>query len=293
MRAAFFVHRKETMKTAEEFYRLYSGKKIDDDGVYGAQCVDGFRVFCRWAGIQPYPTPNGWADGYWYGRASHPEFEPITGYQNFRNGDWVIWARHSGSHPSSHIAMWYNGMEFGENQGGNGGFTIKATIFSDALGALRWKGFETMNLVDGLQTVTYGGITYRVVHAPEGFDLRMMSASGEPYYTAVQDITQIDSDKLLVKAKVNANYFEMANSSYYGQHYGVEQSETLDLAPKQAGILAYAEKTDGTIVTCPSDQYTLTKSEVNFGCSPYAVRIHNGVLTFDRSTSFGDKDHLS
>ena len=37
--------------------------------------------------------------------------------------------------------MWFYGQEYGENQGGSGGFSLKLTDFSDALGALRWKGY--------------------------------------------------------------------------------------------------------------------------------------------------------
>lgn len=61
-----------------------------------------------------------------------------------RNGDWVMWARGSGSHPHSHIAMYYNGKEFGENQGGNRQFRLINGHFGDALGGFRWKGWGTV-----------------------------------------------------------------------------------------------------------------------------------------------------
>ena len=33
--------------TVEEFVKKYNGKKVDFDGVYGAQCVDLFRQFAK------------------------------------------------------------------------------------------------------------------------------------------------------------------------------------------------------------------------------------------------------
>lgn len=141
-------------KTPKEFYEKYNGKVIDYDRAYNAQCVDGFKIFDAWAGIPVKATPNNWADGYWYSRNGlgfDKYFNYVTGSKNFRNGDWVIWAYGSKSHPKSHIAMYYNGYAFGENQGGNRGFRLVETNFSDALGALRWKGFTSMD-----DSVMYG-----------------------------------------------------------------------------------------------------------------------------------------
>lgn len=128
-------------KTPLDFYKMYNGKAIDADGGYGVQCVDGFRVFCQWAFGTSWPTGNGWADGYWYSRNQHLNYFKPVGANELRDGDWVIWKRGSKSHPSSHIAMYYQGYEFGQNQGGNRGFCLKRTNFADALGGLRWKGF--------------------------------------------------------------------------------------------------------------------------------------------------------
>lgn len=129
-------------KTYQTFYNEHVGKVMDYDGVYGCQCVDGFKVFCAWGGISVKTTGNGYADGYWYNRNKSgysKYFYFVPNGSTFRNGDWVIWARGSKSHPNSHIAMYYNGKEFGENQGGNRGFRLINGHFSDALGAFRWK----------------------------------------------------------------------------------------------------------------------------------------------------------
>lgn len=129
--------------TPEQFYAETLGKVIDYDGAYGAQCVDAFRYWGKMNNVPIPPTPNNWADGFWYSRDAlgfGKWFVYVTD-GNYRTGDWIIWDRGSRSHPSSHIAMWFHGQEYGENQGGTGGFSLKPTDFSDALGGLRWKGY--------------------------------------------------------------------------------------------------------------------------------------------------------
>lgn len=132
-------------KTANEFVKQYNGKAIDYDHAYGVQCVDGFRAFCQWAFGKSWSTGNGWADGYWYNRSRYSNYFIEVDKNHIHEGDWVIWARGSKSHPSSHIAMYHNGMEFGQNQGGNRSFCLKKTDFSDCLGGLRWIAWKDYN----------------------------------------------------------------------------------------------------------------------------------------------------
>jgi len=137
---------KKKMKTFDEFYKKYLGKAPDDDGAYGCQCVDLFRVFCREFGVPVKPTPNNYADGYWLfkdelGYAQYFDF--ITDPKQYQKGDVVIWVRGSRSHPSSHIAFFVPpNKEFGTNQGGDRSACVKVTDFSDALGALRLKAWN-------------------------------------------------------------------------------------------------------------------------------------------------------
>lgn len=132
-------------KTPQSFYDQYNGQRIDFDGSYGVQCVDGFKVFCSWIGAPVRTTGNGYADGYWYNRNTngYSKYFYFVSRNDLRNGDWVFWARGSGSHPHSHVAMYYNGKEFGENQGGNRQFRLINGHFGDALGGFRWKGWES------------------------------------------------------------------------------------------------------------------------------------------------------
>lgn len=139
--------------TPEEFIQQTQGKRIDDDGTHGVQCVDGFRVLCKALGIKPYPTPNNFADGYWYSRMQHlADFEPISNPAQYKNGDIVIWPQGCASHPASHIAMYYNGQEYGERQTSGREFSLKPTDFSDSLGALRPRAWTNTPTID-LQTI--------------------------------------------------------------------------------------------------------------------------------------------
>lgn len=145
-----------TNKTPQLFYAEYVGKRFNkgngwNDSYFGYQCVAGFKAFCEWMGIPVILTPNNYANGYWTCKNVNGSinasckawqekyFDKVSNPKDFQNGDWVMWSRGSKSHPSSHIAMWYQGKEFGQNQGGNGAFCLKSTDFSDACGALRPK----------------------------------------------------------------------------------------------------------------------------------------------------------
>lgn len=134
-------------KTAQAFINQYNGCVVDYDGVYGAQCVDGFKMFCAWIGAPVLPTRTNWADGYWYYRNEYAKYVKfITDVNSLRAGDWLFWAQGS-SCPSSHVGMFVsyagNGYAnvFGENQGGNRGFrTVKLRL--DILGAFRFNALE-------------------------------------------------------------------------------------------------------------------------------------------------------
>lgn len=182
-------------KTYQDFYKQYVGKRIDYDGSYGVQCVDGFKVFCVWAGIPVKTTGNGYADGYWYNRNSSgysKYFTFITGSSNFKNGDWVMWARGSRSHPKSHIAMYYNGKEFGENQGSNREFRLINGHFGDALGAFRWKGWQTTTTTEK-QPAVQESVQVRI--APEYNNA--VAKTGEKTETLHRrtDITSVNAGK--------------------------------------------------------------------------------------------------
>lgn len=152
-------------KTAQAFINQYSGTVVDYDGVYGAQCVDAYKIFCAWLGVPVYPTKTGWADGYWTYRAQYAKYVTfITDPTKFKAGDWLFWARGS-SCPLSHVGMLvsYNGTGyanvFSENQGGNGGFrTVKLKL--DVLGAFRFNALEEEPAEAPVKTVKATGFAH-------------------------------------------------------------------------------------------------------------------------------------
>ena len=134
-------------KTAQAFIDQYNGKVIDYDGVYGAQCVDGFKIFCKWIGAPVLPTKTGWADGYWYYNSQYADYvQYIHDPNKLKKGDWLFWAKGS-SCKQSHVGMFVSyagngcGTIFGQNQGGNGGFTT-VKIRLDILGAFRFNALK-------------------------------------------------------------------------------------------------------------------------------------------------------
>lgn len=130
--------------TAEEFYKRYNGKAIDTDGGYGVQCVDLFKQFTKdmW-GIYNYTTTNGWASGLWKYRKDKPYYEKFieVSLKDAQNGDWIIWDNGSKSCPDSHVAMYYNGSFFGQNQNGKHAGSLAKYSTQGVLGVLRPKEY--------------------------------------------------------------------------------------------------------------------------------------------------------
>lgn len=166
---------------------------------------------------------------------------------------------------------------------------------------LKEKGDDTqMVLKDGLQTITFQGATLKVFKGYDDFkQLHMLSAVGKDATKAVQDISKFDSNNMIILAMANCNYFEMANKSEYGQHYGVEQSEGdgvhsvgLDLAPKNKAYEVFYQLNDGTCGRCTSDEYWFAKKDVLFACTPYSTIVFNGKACNYKSSAFGNKDSL-
>lgn len=96
--------------TPEEFIERTKNWSIDEG--YGIQCV---ALFKQWTYQQKgvvYATPTGGASGYaGYRRLIDAGFEWHTD-RNLRNGDWVIY----GYGQYGHVAMYYNGKLWGQNQ---------------------------------------------------------------------------------------------------------------------------------------------------------------------------------
>lgn len=293
--------------TPEQFYAENLNKVVDVDGYPKGQpyqCIDGFRWWGRCNSVPVPATPDDRASGYWTCKNAKGEivpsvadwqakyFDKIADPKQFRNGDWIIWGW-SNSHPQTHVAMWYNGQEFGENQGTFKGFTLKSTDFSDALGGLRWKGYEHMEISKGFSTREWNGIkidTIRGTYA-NGYHLHLISA-GDAF--ALKRIMSFDSDRLAILGAINANYFDNTpGSPTFGMHLGVEGDGWVRgyfQAPKEAGILAYYITDDGKIGAHDQRDFWLGQDQIQVAGAPYAVLIHQGQTVNLHSTAIPSKD---
>lgn len=149
-------------KTAKSFYQKYLNGGWDYDHAYGLQCVDGARIWMDYYIGKSIPTGNGWASGYvlvnkkWF---LNNGCTFISNPASLKDGDLVVWGK-GGSHPNTHVAMYYNGREFGMNQGSNRKFTLKDSNFSDMIGAFRSK-----NCIQP-KTNTSSNKKYKLVYQP-------------------------------------------------------------------------------------------------------------------------------
>lgn len=103
------------------FVNTYNGTSHDVDGAYGAQCWDGYAFYMQWLGY-PYAhcTASGGAKDIWDLRASNGMLNSCNVVSSPQNGDIAVWGSNMGG-GYGHVAMYYNGMYFGQNQGSSGG----------------------------------------------------------------------------------------------------------------------------------------------------------------------------
>lgn len=291
------------MITVNQFITGYTGWSKDIDGAAGVQCVDLAKEHFRLAGVPNYADAiggDGYADNIWYHRVRWLTwYKEVQKSEGFKDGDMVIFPhkdRGGWTHPFSHVCFYYQGKEFGTNQGQKPA-CLKDTDWSDALGALRLREWCGEALPYGYSELIRNGISARIYrgNSAAGYGLHVLSADGS---TDLKDITEFDTNKGIKAAVSNAGYFQMEDNQAdpKGTHYGVEQDaaagNSYTQAPKQSGILAFYETKDGVCDFCNADQYFGNPEDVNFAITPYAVRIHDGKKVFGRSVNFGDKDDI-
>ena len=127
--------------TPTQFVNNYNGKGVDIDGAYGIQCVDLFKAFTKENyGICNYTCGNGYASGLWINRKSRPYYKYFIdgNVNNLQNGDWCVWGNCKVA-PNTHIAMYYNGKFFGQNQNGKKQASLVNLSKSGIIGVLRPK----------------------------------------------------------------------------------------------------------------------------------------------------------
>lgn len=114
---------KVDVSTPDAFVKAVNGKGFNEG--WGYQCVAGFKEF-QYSLAGTYVNAGGCAKNYAY---SHSGLESIGfkwhgGTTGLQNGDWCIWT----TGEFGHVAMYYNGMFFGQNQGGSS--VAKGTPFN-------------------------------------------------------------------------------------------------------------------------------------------------------------------
>jgi len=131
--------------TAKEFYNNQVGKGVDIDYTAGVQCVDLFKIFTKVNfNVWNYNCGNGYANGLWLNRKSKPYykyFEEVN-INSLQNGDWCFWDKGSKDCPDSHVAMYYEGKFFGQNQDSTRKAILKSISKDGMLGALRPKIYK-------------------------------------------------------------------------------------------------------------------------------------------------------
>lgn len=136
-----------------DYYNLVIGKKFDMDGMYGCQCVDGFKHFCNVVyelNLGSICSPTGYAASIWDNaeRLGLLEYFDKVASNEMVDGDWAIWDTGSRSCPYSHVAMFRcdngngTGLFLGENQLGHPEFTEINIYYDGIRGALRPKVFH-------------------------------------------------------------------------------------------------------------------------------------------------------
>lgn len=149
-----------------------------------------------------------------------------------------------------------------------------------------------MGFANKFNVLSYDGQTIKVYVQQDDMDIGLMSAKGNPDYKALQTIDEIDND-LIHWCKVNCNYFVMTSGVDYGQHLGVEQSFTMDLAPKDDGYLVVWIDKENKIHWDYASNYWLTKNDVKLAFSPNAVMLADGKDVSVYSKNLGDKRGIS
>lgn len=130
--------------TMKQFYNKYLGKAIDIDGFAGAQCVDTEKLWWMEQGFKDYNTmgytTTDWAGGLWTSPNDllKARCDFIKGKNNFQDGDVIVWG-YTKQTPYTHVAMYYKGQAFGQNQNGKAYHTLANLDMSLAYGAIRLK----------------------------------------------------------------------------------------------------------------------------------------------------------
>lgn len=207
------------MITPEQWEGMTIGKTYDIDKAYGAQCWDYFAYFVKYFNlpVSTYCGLTGYVCDLWrlkdkngYGEY----FDFINPDEELQNGDWCFWDKGS-SHAASHVAMYFDGMELGQNQGA-AAVNLKHTTW-DIMGALRFKPWAP-NIPAGASDQELNGHKYSVYRQSEEESVAVLSAG----INKLAPIRKLDADVYVMAKVTGANFFQMRadQPDPYGTTYG-------------------------------------------------------------------------
>ena len=267
--------------TPSEFHTKYYGWGQDIDGVAGIQCVDLFKEFLRIIGCPTYKSPiggDGYADNIWHNRSRWSQWFDFIPAGQFRDGDIVLFAhrkRGGKTHPLSHVCFYFAGKQFGTNQHDaklGRCACDKPCDWSDALGALRYKFWETTTMTkNGFTEFKAGGVTcgiYKGAHI--GLIVPDKPAQLKDMDTSVY-----------ILSKAGNNLFEMGGSggNAYGTIYGPYCS--IDGKAGQpadsTNYLFFMVGKDGKLTHGEWDGKYRDPASIAYMCSPQAIFSTDGI----------------
>ena len=138
-------------ETPDNFVTTMISNRIGYDEGFGYQCVAGFKYWCMKNGVPVYAAPNiglhsNGALSYWDNRngatsglKEYGTFIPmneIDKYGGLQDGDWMF-SNSSVAPRFGHVSMYYQGQQFGQNQGGVGRFNLYKFDAGNVVGVWR------------------------------------------------------------------------------------------------------------------------------------------------------------
>ena len=204
-------------RTPDEFRNATLGKAIDMDGYpvpNKNQCWDLYDYFLVQNAIpvSAYCSLTGYVCDLWRLKDKYEYykyFDYITDAKDLQPGDWCFWDRGS-SHNSSHVAMYMldpqtgNPVELGQNQGYP--YVTEKTTTWDIMGALRWKGWNKVDIPFGASIKTVGENTYSLYRQNPATETFAVLSAG---LNKVAPISKLDADVYVMGKAAGANFFQM------------------------------------------------------------------------------------
>ena len=268
--------------TPSEFHTKYYGWGKDVDGVAGIQCVDLFKEFLRIIGCPTCASPiggDGYADNIWYNRQRWSQWFTFVPAGHFQDGDIVLFAhrkRGGKTHPLSHVCFYYSGKQFGANQHDpkiGRRACDKPCNWSDALGALRYKYWETTKAMtkNGFTEFQAGGVTCGVY---KGAHIGLI-VPGKP--TQLKDM----DTSVYILSKAGNDLFEMTGSdanaagTIYGPYCSIDGKA--GQPADSSNYLVFMVGKDGKLTHGEWDGQYRDPASIAYMCSPQAIFSTDGI----------------